>query len=67
MTSQITTSLKVSHHKETLVKNVGYDDAKEKTNVQLLVVHCDLNDETHDAGVEHDKVPVHAQEEEVAE
>ena len=67
MPGQVAPSSELSDHEETLVENVSDDYAQKKANVQLDVVDCDLNDETHDAAVEHHEVPIHAHQEKIAE
>ena len=67
VSGEIAPSAEVSHEEEPLVEDVGDYDAQQEPNVQLLVVHCHLNDETHDAAVQHHEVPVHAHQEEVPE
>lgn len=67
MPGQVTPPSELSDHEEALVENVSDDYSEKKANVQLDVVDCDLDDETHDAAIEHHEVPIHAHQEEVAE
>ena len=67
VSGQVAAPFELSDHEKALIKNVGDDYAEKKANVQLDVVDCDLDDETHDAAVEHHEIPVHAHQEEVAE
>ena len=67
VSGEVAPSTEVPHEEEALVEDIGDYDAKEQPDVELLVVHCHLDDEAHDAAVEHHEVPVHAHEEKVAE
>ena len=67
MPGQVAAPSEISDHEKTLIENVSDDYAEKKANVQLHVVDCYLDDETHDAAVEHHEVPIHAHQEEVAE
>ena len=66
MSGDVSAALEIPDHEQTLVEDVGNNDAQKKSNVKFSVVDGNLDDETHDAAVKHYEVPFHTHKEEVA-
>ena len=67
VSGEVTAASIVPDKEEKIIEEVANEHAKKQAHVQLLVIHTDLDDERSDAAVKHDKVPVHAHQEEVTE